>query len=76
MNARQRFTDRLPVFGKCLDRKSLTLPLFLLGAVDSRGQKKNPAHPALTVVAIYGIIRGQWDGNRKDLCKPGAVAQP
>ena len=45
MNARQRFTDRLPVFGKCLDRKSLTLPLILLGAVDSRGQKTNPAHP-------------------------------
>ena len=24
MNARQRFTDRLPAFGKCLGRKSLT----------------------------------------------------
>ena len=40
MNARQRFTDRLPAFGKCLDRKSLTLPLILLGAVDSRGKKR------------------------------------
>ena len=40
MNARQRFTDRLPAFGKCLGRKSLTLPLILLGAVDSRGKKR------------------------------------
>ena len=61
MNARQRFTDRLPVFGKCLDRKSLTLPLILLGAVDSRGQKRIQR---TTLIRRIDSGRDLWDNSR------------